>query len=362
MRRNFHIQLVSIALLCGVFLIAGAVPAHAEFSLLSVVSEPCRDCGACSICDLMSVVTKTMRFVLSLAGALALALFIWGGWEMMLSGGKAEEVEHGKKVISGTVVGLVIILLLAWVWPNWVILALKGVPNDSKSPQTIFSNDAWWVTPCLNFQEPNRAKLCVKRPEPPPAEQAPGECLINVGSPKPIGEKCNLGGLCAKEPCVCDGGGICKEGCIVHKDCQEGISQLKFENVCYKEDATKYPIGVCVIKKPGDSCRTKDDCQPYIAQVAVGRSLAYATIPMYCADYVCRINPGGYCKSSTADSESYELYCDYYHACSLVPDRFYSTCTPISPGQPGSICICGHGSQCNSGVCDCSNPKVPKCK
>src|SRR3989344_542051 len=141
----------------GVFSIAA--PAHAQLSLLSVVSEPCRDCGACSICDLMWVVTKTMRFVLSLAGALALALFIWGGWEMMLSGGKAEEVEHGKKVISGTVVGLVIILLLAWVWPNWVILALKGVPNDSKSPQTIFSNDAWWVTPCLNFQEPNRAKL-----------------------------------------------------------------------------------------------------------------------------------------------------------------------------------------------------------
>jgi len=289
-------RVVTVALICvivwGVFSIAA--PAHAEFSLLSVVSEPCRDCGACSICDLMWVVTKTMRFVLSLAGALALALFIWGGWEMMLSGGKAEEVEHGKKVISGTVVGLVIILLLAWVWPNWVILALKGVPEGGK-PQTIFSGDAWWFTPCQQKQALVDPKVCspVEGGEIPEGE---GLCTeINsagVRVPKPVGSGCESTEQKGGETYLCDKEGDCSLSCATDDECWEGEARFKKPgNYCDKQVTGQQGAGVCSVLKPGDQCPQGRGCPKY--------RFEYYHPKMECiANQTCRISEGELCQVS----------------------------------------------------------------
>lgn len=49
------------------------------------------------------------RFIMGLTGSVALAVFIWGGFLMLTSGGNSKKVEAGKNKIVAAVIGLIII-------------------------------------------------------------------------------------------------------------------------------------------------------------------------------------------------------------------------------------------------------------
>lgn len=377
LRGIFHISLKrSIGLINLIIVIAGffllspqAAFAQSQFNLLSVVTENCRTCGACSVCDLLSVVTKGMRFMLSLSGALALAIFVYGGFELMISQGKAEAVEHGKKMVTGTVVALGIILLMAWVWPNWVIIALKGIPADGK-PQTIFSNDAWWVTPCVKYQG---TETCEKEPASRPKlfESDRSGCVAADASGRPSGSKpagttCPLGGACRQLPCVCGQNGACVQGCATDLDCQARDKSL---NYCHKV-GTAGQVGFCEQVTPGTSCKGVGESM--CTEFAVGTG-TYVTVmsDMTCNtiadDGVCRIKDGQRC--------DYNGQCLPMSTCSPTPDpNTGKRCQPKRCNQHGecpipTVCdlnatrtcktidcfgnnaLCPSGTQCVSGRC-----------
>lgn len=56
------------------------------------------------------VIGMAIQGALGILGSLALATFIYGGFIWMLSGGSAERIEKGKKILVWAVIGLVIIL------------------------------------------------------------------------------------------------------------------------------------------------------------------------------------------------------------------------------------------------------------
>lgn len=261
MRRIRLIRLISLMGLIAIVWGFPAFPAHAaQFSFFSseIVGPQCLSCGACTLCDLLSVLTKGMRFLLSLTGALALALFIWGGWELLSSQGKAEQVEHGKKVITGTVVGIAIIVLLAWVWPNWIILALKGMPNGTK-PQSIFGGDAWWLTPCKNLQP---AVVCAEEKKGKRAfvgTTGLGQCVkpdadglaVKSADGEWCGDACTGG-----SPCLCLEG-TCTKACYQDSDCaDQGLNHCKIRD-------NEQKAGFCEGVVPGSSCIDDNDCPDY---------------------------------------------------------------------------------------------------
>ena len=60
--------------------------------------------------DIRVIVGKIIRVLLGLLGIIALGIILYGGYTIMVSGGNADKVEQGKKILMNGVIGLVIIL------------------------------------------------------------------------------------------------------------------------------------------------------------------------------------------------------------------------------------------------------------
>ncbi len=61
--------------------------------------------------DLIPTVANIINTLLGFLGVLAVILVIWGGFKWMTAAGEEQKINEAKKILSGGVVGLVIILL-----------------------------------------------------------------------------------------------------------------------------------------------------------------------------------------------------------------------------------------------------------
>jgi len=59
--------------------------------------------------DLRIVIGRVIRAALGLSGAIALLMFIWGGFQWLTSGGSPEKVKAGKNTLTWAAIGLVVI-------------------------------------------------------------------------------------------------------------------------------------------------------------------------------------------------------------------------------------------------------------
>ncbi len=74
------------------------------------ISEKCGDLGDCTLNDIMVVFANTGNFVIGIVGGLVLLMYIIGGFYMLSSGGKQERIAKGKKYITTSTVGLLIVM------------------------------------------------------------------------------------------------------------------------------------------------------------------------------------------------------------------------------------------------------------
>ncbi len=65
--------------------------------------------GNCSLNTFIALGVSLSNIILGLVGALTLAMFIYGGVTLLISGGSAEKISKGKEIILGSVVGLLIV-------------------------------------------------------------------------------------------------------------------------------------------------------------------------------------------------------------------------------------------------------------
>lgn len=63
--------------------------------------------------DLKNTVINIIRWILGILALLAVVFVIYGGFMWLTSGGDESKIEKAKKIISGAVVGLIIVIL-AW--------------------------------------------------------------------------------------------------------------------------------------------------------------------------------------------------------------------------------------------------------
>jgi len=219
-----------------------------------VVSADCIKCGACTICDLVSVLSRTLRYLLGVSGALALGLFMWGAWSLLTSAGVAEKVESGKKTLTGTTIGLAIILIFSWAWPQWVIVALVGAPEAKPGEQakalTIFGGDEWWLTPCHQKNSDNLGQKCKDRPEREIAPTATGSCIDPATKATIKAGSYSIGADGKPDPkYICDENGRVQEPCTSEGDC----TMAKGGNFCSKPTGGNN-LGYCIEVRPGYSC------------------------------------------------------------------------------------------------------------
>ncbi|MBU0597986.1 pilin [Patescibacteria group bacterium] len=112
--KKISIGLVTLALI--------AIPAVASAQVGTGNYGPTFGLGTA---DLESTIVNVVQWVLGFLGLVAVIFILYGGFIWLTSGGNEEKVAKAKKIISGAVVGLIIILL-AWA----IVIFVVGQTNN----------------------------------------------------------------------------------------------------------------------------------------------------------------------------------------------------------------------------------------
>lgn len=119
----------STLLVLPLVIVVGLVAAQPAFAQLpTLVPAACQGTASLSECGLNQVVQvfiNVAQFIFGISGSAALLMFIYGGFLWLTSAGKAEQVKEGQAVISGAVIGLIIIFG-AYVGVQFLIGAIRG--------------------------------------------------------------------------------------------------------------------------------------------------------------------------------------------------------------------------------------------
>jgi len=65
--------------------------------------------GGTGITSIPRLIGNIIKTILTIVGALALAMFVYGGFTWMTSGGSSEKIQKGKNILMWAVIGLVVI-------------------------------------------------------------------------------------------------------------------------------------------------------------------------------------------------------------------------------------------------------------
>jgi len=98
--------------------------------------------NACGFNDFVQLLINLTSWGLGLMAALALFFFIWGGFNLLISAGRAEKIQEAKNILKGTFIGLILVLV-AWNLVGFYVLAFAG-------SQYVFPNypefmKKWWT-------------------------------------------------------------------------------------------------------------------------------------------------------------------------------------------------------------------------
>ena len=97
-----------------------------------LISNPACACyGNCTLEDFLLLATNIAEKILQLSGVLTLLFFIIGGIIWISSGGSEQKVKKGKDIISGAIIGLVIILFAFMI----VKIAMKALKTQEYLPK-----------------------------------------------------------------------------------------------------------------------------------------------------------------------------------------------------------------------------------
>ncbi len=106
--------------------------------------------GLFQIADAVSQFVKLSQWGLSILAVLSVLMFIWAGFQFLTAGGRGEKVESGKKIIAGTITGI-IISFSAYVIVNFTVMALTGTTSKAKE---IWAGPIALLFPGLAEQKP----------------------------------------------------------------------------------------------------------------------------------------------------------------------------------------------------------------
>ncbi|MBI4652932.1 hypothetical protein HY750_01635 [Candidatus Kuenenbacteria bacterium] len=235
MSKKFATIFLSLFLLSFVFIL---IPVQTNADILGIpLSSDCLSKGDCTLCDVIKIAVGIAGFILKIVGVLALALFIWGGFGLIISAGNEEKVKKNKGILVGTLVGIIIILV-AWQMVWLTVATLITPPGTTKNGLKILKYKDWsdWSGVC------NKSKLNTKTGEKEetksPAVTQPGtvqrgeECSTTIEN-----KKCDPKFICAKHwkinkyICINPGAYNPGQSCIPNNEKRE----CKNNHACHNE-------------------------------------------------------------------------------------------------------------------------------
>lgn len=77
------------------------------------------------VTNINQFIGKMINAVLGLSGAVALAMFVWGGVQWLISGGSADKIKQAKNTLVSAAIGIVI-LFTSYTLVNAIIQALAS--------------------------------------------------------------------------------------------------------------------------------------------------------------------------------------------------------------------------------------------
>jgi hypothetical protein len=88
---------------------------------------PKEKCGNCTLRDALQLAVNIGKLILQFLGVAALIAFIYGGLLWITSGGKSEQINQGKRVLTGALIGIVIVVFAYTIVYN--IMKWVGAPG-----------------------------------------------------------------------------------------------------------------------------------------------------------------------------------------------------------------------------------------
>ncbi len=147
-KRGFEFSFVLISLIVVTFVVSfvGLLQPSAAEASVQIVPPTCTDADGCSICEIVEIFTNAADLVGIFLSSIALLMFILGGFMWIFSAGQAERVEKGKKIILGTLTGLVIVFL-AWFAVNVIVRVASSSGGNAQGglgTSTYIFSRGWW--------------------------------------------------------------------------------------------------------------------------------------------------------------------------------------------------------------------------
>jgi len=112
------------------------LPASASAQLVSCQNN-------CTVCDFLQTIDNLLRFLTEISFVLAVAVIVYGAFNIMTAGGNSAKYEAGKSSVTISLTGIVIVLI-SWVFIHQLLFILAG----NRLFQGNFSNWIWNEIPC----------------------------------------------------------------------------------------------------------------------------------------------------------------------------------------------------------------------
>lgn len=194
-RKGIYVAVSALTILAGMVAIRAFAAEDAKSCLLPSTSTgfsiwnffPKCDLENCNytLDALIMVVVGLIRFILSITGTGALVMFVYAGFQLMISQGEPGKIKAGKETIKNALIGLTIIFS-AWLIVNTLIGFLidpTKVPT-SESKYRIWDKERIWLSysanPCVPFNKQTIGKVAT--PAPSAAVQTYDQVKQNVSS------------------------------------------------------------------------------------------------------------------------------------------------------------------------------------
>jgi|GEM_PF-5196510 len=173
-----------------------------------------------SVSGMVAVLINVVGFILGIVGALALLMFVWGGFQWLMSGGEEERVKSGTATLRNAVIGLLIVFG-SWIAVNFIILTLTS-PDQSKQVG-LFEGpaDNWYKVTggayCYRALTEKELACELAEPYKPVAPVAPAPlgtstCPSSATKPYPNDCPCSADADCASNRC--EGASIREKRCV----------------------------------------------------------------------------------------------------------------------------------------------------
>ena len=85
------------------------------------ISKECGNLGTCSLDDILTVFANVGNFVIGIIGGLVLLMYVVGGFHLLISGGRKDYIDKGKKYMTISTAGLLVVM-----FSYLIIYAIRG--------------------------------------------------------------------------------------------------------------------------------------------------------------------------------------------------------------------------------------------